>query len=93
MADPTRPEPQKIDPTRPGSKIFDPDPSLRTTLLSKLNAVNIPQIKHTWFLFDFLFVTDLSNYNAVIFPGKRCARMEGVQEFNLSMKRESQNKA
>jgi len=28
MADPTRPEPQKIDPTRPGSKIFDPDPSL-----------------------------------------------------------------
>jgi len=29
MADLTRPEPQKIDPTRPGSKIFDPDPSLR----------------------------------------------------------------
>jgi len=28
MADPTRPEPQKINPTRPGSKIFDPDPSL-----------------------------------------------------------------
>jgi len=24
----TRPEPQKIDPTRPGSKNFDPDPSL-----------------------------------------------------------------
>jgi len=24
----TRPEPQKIDPTRPGSKILDPDPSL-----------------------------------------------------------------
>jgi len=24
----TRPEPQKIDPTRPGSKIFEPDPSL-----------------------------------------------------------------
>jgi len=28
MADPTRTEQQKIDPTRPGSKIFDPDPSL-----------------------------------------------------------------
>jgi len=33
MADPTRPEPQKIDPTRPGSKIFDPDPSLLATLV------------------------------------------------------------
>jgi len=29
MADPTRPEPQKIDPTLPGSKNFDPDPSLQ----------------------------------------------------------------
>jgi len=28
MADLTQPEPQKIDPTRLGSKIFDPDPSL-----------------------------------------------------------------
>jgi len=28
MADPTQPEPQKIDLTRPGSKIFDQDPSL-----------------------------------------------------------------
>jgi len=26
-----RPEPQKIDPARPGSKIFDPDPSLPPT--------------------------------------------------------------
>jgi len=28
MADLTQPEPQKIDLTRLGSKIFDPDPSL-----------------------------------------------------------------
>jgi len=28
MADPTRPEPQKIDPNQPGSKNFDPYPSL-----------------------------------------------------------------
>jgi len=28
MADPTRSETQKIDLTRPGSKFFDPDPSL-----------------------------------------------------------------
>jgi len=28
MADPTRPEQQKIDPTQPGSKFFDPVPSL-----------------------------------------------------------------
>jgi len=31
MAYPTRPEPQKIDQTWPGSKIFDPDPSLNQT--------------------------------------------------------------
>jgi len=28
MADRTGPEPQKTDPTRPRSKIFDPNPSL-----------------------------------------------------------------
>jgi len=55
--------------------------------------MNISQIKHIWFSFVFLFVTDLSNYNAVVFIGKRRARMEGVQAFILSMKRESQNKA
>jgi len=33
MADPTQPEPQKIDPTRPGSKFFDPDPSLDNTVM------------------------------------------------------------
>jgi len=32
MADPTQAEPQKIDPTRPGSKIFDPDTSLESEL-------------------------------------------------------------
>jgi len=57
-----------------------------------LFVVNISQIKHTWFSFDFLFITDLSNYNAVVFTGKRLARIEGVQAFILSMKRESQNK-
>jgi len=31
MTDLTRPEPQKIDPARPGSKNFDPDPSLLAT--------------------------------------------------------------
>jgi len=56
-------------------------------------VVNISQIKHTWFSFVFLFITDLSNYNAVVFTGKRRSRMEGVQAFILSMKRESQNKA
>jgi len=55
--------------------------------------VNISQIKHTRFSFDFLFATNLSNYNAVVFTGKRHARMEGVQAFILSMKRESLNKA
>jgi len=49
-------------------------------------VVNISQIKHTWFSFVFLFVTDLSNYNAVIFTGKKSARMEGVHAFILSMK-------
>jgi len=56
-------------------------------------VVNISQIKHTRFSFDFLFATNLSNYNAVVFTGKRHARMEGVQAFILSMKRESLNKA
>jgi len=50
-------------------------------------VVNISQIKHTWFSFVFLFVTDLSNYNAVVFTGKRSARIEGVHAFILSMKR------
>jgi len=54
-------------------------------------VVNISQIKHTWFSFDFLLKTDLSNYNAVVFTCKRHARMEGIQAFILSMKRESQN--
>jgi len=31
MADPTQPEPQKIDLTQPGSKNFDPDPSLHNS--------------------------------------------------------------
>jgi len=42
MADPTRPEPQKIDPTRPGSKIFDPDPSLDRQ--QPLTGKNMPLI-------------------------------------------------
>jgi len=64
---------------------------VRKKALNKIMIVaNISQIKHTWFSFDFLFITDLSNYNAVIFTGKRRARMEGVQAFILSMKRESQ---
>jgi len=29
VADPTQPEHKKINPTRPASKFFDPDPSLR----------------------------------------------------------------
>jgi len=33
--------------------------------------MNISEIKHTWFSFDFLFVTDLLNYIAVIFRGRR----------------------
>jgi len=37
-------------------------------------VVNISQIKHTWFSFVFLFVTDLSNYNAVIFTGKKACK-------------------
>jgi len=60
--------------------------------LLHLVAVNISQIKHTWFSFDFLFVTDLSNYNAVVFTGKRCPRMEGIQAFILSMKRNHRTK-
>jgi len=56
-------------------------------------VVNISQIKHTWFSFVFLFVTDLSNYNADVFTGKRRARMEGIRAFILSVKRESENKA
>jgi len=36
-----------------------------------VTVVNISQIKHTWFSFVFLFVTDLSNYNAVVFTGKK----------------------
>jgi len=36
-----------------------------------LNVLNISQIKHTWFSLDFLFVTDLSNYNAVVLTGKK----------------------
>jgi len=56
-------------------------------------VVNISQIKRTWFSFVFLFVTDLSNYNAVVFTGKRRARMEGIPAFILSLKKESQNKA
>jgi len=35
MADPTQPEPQKIDLTQPGSKILDPDPSLISPQNSK----------------------------------------------------------
>jgi len=60
MADPTRPEPQKIDPIRPGSKFFDPDPSLIFTLfkfawniwLPFLYAKHCPSIKKAieyWF--------------------------------------------
>jgi len=50
-------------------------------------VVNISQIKHTWFSFVFLFVTDFSNYNVVIFTGKRSTRMEGVQALILSMEK------
>jgi len=35
----TRPESQKIDPTRPGSKIFDPDPSLIRIFADKQTQV------------------------------------------------------
>jgi len=38
MADPTQPEPQKIDPTRSGSKIFDTDPSLVLSLTLSPNS-------------------------------------------------------
>jgi len=61
-------------------------------ILILISVVNMSQIKHTWFSFVFQFVTDFSNYNAVVFTGKRRTRMEGVQAFILSMKRESQNK-
>jgi len=54
---------------------------LKSLELQGKTVVNISQIKHTWFSFVFLFVTDLSNYNAVIFTGKRHARMEGIRAF------------
>jgi len=75
--------------------LFEKNKELILLLLSpcQLFVMNISQIKHTWFSFDFLFVTDLSNYNAGVFTGKRLARMEGIQAFILSMKRESQNQA
>jgi len=38
MADPTQPEPQKIDQTWPGSKIFDPDPSLVKSWLDHIKV-------------------------------------------------------
>jgi len=40
-SDPTRPEPQKIDPTQPGSKFFDPDPSLVECLSPKTARVKM----------------------------------------------------
>jgi len=40
----------------------------------KTSVMNISQIKHTWFSFVFLFVTDLSNYNAVVFTGKKACQ-------------------
>jgi len=38
MADPTQTEPQKIDPTQPGSKIFDPDPSLGSMIFRPMQV-------------------------------------------------------
>jgi len=44
MADPTRPEPQKIDPTQPGSKNFDTDLSLIHTEDHSILSQNIVRL-------------------------------------------------
>jgi len=49
--------------------------NIRMIKVDKQNGiVNISQIKHTWFSFISLFVADLSNYNAVVFTGKKARK-------------------
>jgi len=55
--------------------------------------MNISQIKHTWFSFDFLFVTDLSNYNAGVFTSKRARKNGRRTGIHSEHEKESQNKA
>jgi len=44
----TRPEPQKIDPTQPGSKNFDPNPSLVGMSKLYLSIIKFVSLKGRW---------------------------------------------